>query len=48
MKLGEKNKYKSKICDRNNQTGFILFGRVGGWEQFGKSEKMRYLQLTNG
>ena len=30
MKLGGKNKYKSKICDGNNRTGSALFGGVGG------------------
>ena len=30
MKLGGKNKYKSKIFDGNNRTGSTLFGGVGG------------------
>ena len=30
MKLGGKNKHKSKICDGNNWTWSALFGGVGG------------------
>ena len=30
MKLGGKNKHKSKIGDWNNRTGSALFGGVGG------------------
>ena len=30
MKLGGKNKHKSKIRDRHNQTGSALFGGFGG------------------
>ena len=42
MKLGGKNKHKSKIDDLHNRTGSALFGGVGGGSNSEKLEKMRY------
>ena len=44
MKLGGKNKHKSKISDQHNRTGSALFGGVGqgGGDNSEKLEKMRH------
>ena len=39
MKLGGKNKHKSKIHDWHKQTRSALFGGVGGGSNFEKLEK---------
>ena len=43
MKLGGKNKHKSKIGGLHNQTGSAVFGGFGGGSNSEKLEKMRYL-----
>ena len=39
MKLGGKNKHKSKISDWHNRTGSALFSGVGGGSNSEKLEK---------
>ena len=41
MKLGGKNKHKSKIGDCHNRTGSAHFGGVGEGSNLEKLEKMR-------
>ena len=41
MKLGGKNKHKSKISDWHNRTGSALFGGDGGGRVIRKNQKKR-------